>query len=75
MPGMKHSSKNTEKTASTGKKMKENGFHEQENVFLLKLVLLNFNNGFHHQRKGSEQKHNVSSRQEISSSSRNEGFV
>ena len=50
-PGIKHSLKNTfplnEKTASSGKKI-ENGFYQQENVFLKKLVPPNFNNGFQH---------------------------
>ena len=41
----------TEKTASSGKKIKENDFHQQENVFLFKLVPLDFNNGFQHQKR------------------------
>ena len=45
---------------------KINGFHQQQNVFLLKLVPPNFNNGFQHQKKSSEQKHTVSTRQKIS---------
>ena len=32
------------KTASSGKKIEENAFHQQENVFLLKLAPPNFNN-------------------------------
>ena len=36
---------------SSGKKIKENSFHEQENFFLLKLLPHNFNNGFQHQKK------------------------
>ena len=60
---MKHSLKNTipqyGKNASSGKKVKENGFHYHENVFLLKLVPPNFNNGFQHQKKSSGQKHTV----------------
>ena len=43
----------TKKTASSGKKIKENGFHWQENVFILKLVPPNFNNDFQHQKKSS----------------------
>ena len=43
-PVTKNSLKNTfplyQKSASFGKKSEENGFHKQENVFLLKLVLL-----------------------------------
>ena len=39
------------KTAFSGKKVKENGFLQQEKVFLLKLVSPNFNNGVQHQRK------------------------
>ena len=50
---MKHSLKNKfpqyGKTAFSDKKIKENGFHWQENVLLLKLVPNNFNNGFQHQ--------------------------
>ena len=69
VPGMKHSLKNTfplcEKTAFSGKKI-ENGFHEQENISLLKLIPLNFNHGSQQQKKGSEQKHTVSTRQKIS---------
>ena len=52
LTGMKYSLKNVfpryRKTASYGKKIKGNGFHLQENVFLLKLVSPNFNNGFQH---------------------------
>ena len=70
LTGMKHSLKNTfpqyGKTASSGKKIKENGFHQQENVFLLKIFPY-FNNGFQHQRKSSVQKYTISSRQKISS--------
>ena len=69
LPGTTQSLKNTfpryGKTASSGKKIKENGFHQQENVFLLKLVLPNFNNGFQHQKKSSVQKDTVSTRQKI----------
>ena len=47
---MKHSLKNAlplyRKTASSGKKIEENDFQEQENVFLLKLVSPNYINGF-----------------------------
>ena len=79
LPGMKHLLKNTfpryRQTASSGKKNKENDFHQQENVFLLKLVSPNFNNGFQHQKKNSEQKHTVSNRQKVSFPSRNEEFV
>ena len=60
LPGMTHSLKNTflrfGKTASSGKKINENGFHQQENVFLLKLVLPNFNNGSQHQEKNALNK-------------------
>ena len=42
------------KTASSGKKIEENGFHLQENVFLLKSVSPNFNNAFQQQKKNSE---------------------
>ena len=42
LPGMKHSLENTFplyiKSASSGTKIKENGFHYQENVYLLILV-------------------------------------
>ena len=44
----------------------ENGFHQQENTFLLKSIPPNFNHGFQQQKKGSEQKHTVSTRQKIS---------
>ena len=43
------------KTASSGKKIKENGFHPQEDVFLLKLVLPNFSNGFQRQKKAQNK--------------------
>ena len=65
---MKDSLKNTfpqyGKTASSGKKI-ENGFHWQENIFLLKLIPPNFNYGFQQQKKCSEQKHTASTRQKI----------
>ena len=68
LPGMKYSLKNTfplyGKTALSGKKTK-NGFNQQENIFLLKLIPPNFNHGFQQQKKGSEQKHTVSIRQKI----------
>ena len=69
LPGMKDSLKNTfpqyGKTASSGKKI-ENGFHQQENIFLLKLIPPNFNYGFQQQKKCSEQRHTASTRQKIS---------
>ena len=50
---MKHLLKNRflqyGKTASSGKKIKENGFCLEEKVFLLKLAPSNFDNGFQHQ--------------------------
>ena len=68
-PGMEHLLKNMfplyGKTTSSGKKV-ENGFHEQENIFLLKLISPNFNHGFQQQKKGSKQKHTLSTRQKIS---------
>ena len=36
-----------------------------ENIFLLKLIPSNFNHGFQQQKRGSEQKHAVSTRQKI----------
>ena len=55
LPGMRHSLKTTfpryGKTASPDKKIKETGFPQQENVFLLKLVPNYFNSGFQHQKK------------------------
>ena len=61
---MKHSLKNEfpryGKTASSGKKIKENGFNLQENV--LEMVSPNFSNGFEYQKKSSQQKHTVSTR-------------
>ena len=33
----------------------ENGFHQQENIFLLKLIPPYFHHGFQKQKKGSEQ--------------------
>ena len=63
---MKDSLKNTfplyGKTASSGKKNPENGFHKQKIIFLLKLIPPNFNRGFQQQKKASEQKHTVSTR-------------
>ena len=38
----------------------------QENVFLWKLALPNFNNGFQQEKKNSKQKHIVSTRQKVS---------
>ena len=52
------------KTVSSGKNI-ENGFHQQKNIFLLKLIPSNFNHGFQKQKKGFEQKHAVSTRQKI----------
>ena len=50
LPEMKHSLKNAfplyAETASSGKKIEENGFYKQENVFLLNMLPYNFNNGF-----------------------------
>ena len=40
----------------------ENGFHKQKIIFLLKLIPPNFNRGFQQQKKASEQKHTVSTR-------------
>ena len=54
-----------EKTASSGQKI-ENGFHYQENIFLLKLIPSDFINGFQQQKKFSEQKHTVSTGQKTS---------
>ena len=53
------------KTVSSSGKKIENGFHQQENVFLLKFIPPNFNHGFQQHKKGSEQKHTVSTRQKI----------
>ena len=55
----------TRKNFLSDKKIKENGFHLHKNVFLLKLVPKNFGNGFQHQKKSSEQKHTVSTRQKM----------
>ena len=69
LTGMKHSLKNKfslyEKTASFGRKIK-NGFQQQENIFLLKSILPNFNHGSQQLKKDSEQKDAVSTRQKIS---------
>ena len=53
--------------------IQKNCFFWQENqrkwfwkCFSLKLVPPNFNNGYQHQKKSSEQKHSVSTRQKIS---------
>ena len=51
-------------TTSSGKRIK-NGFHLQENIFLLKFIPPNFNHGFQQQKKDSKQKHTVSTRQKI----------
>ena len=60
LPGIKHLLKNTfplyGKIASSGKKIEESGFHQQENIFLLKLVPPNFKNIFQQPKKSSEYK-------------------
>ena len=65
---MKYSLKNMfplyEKIASSGKKI-ENSFHWRKNIFLLKLIPPNFNHGFQQQKKGTEQKHTLSTRKKI----------
>ena len=59
LPGMKHSLKNTfslyGETASSSKKI-GNGFHQQENIFLLKLIHPNSNHGFQQQKKSLRTK-------------------
>ena len=49
------------KIASFEKKI-ENGFHSQENIFLLKLIPPNLIHGFQQQKKVSEQKHTFPTR-------------
>ena len=70
LPGIKHLLKNTfplyEKTASSGKEIKEDGLHQEGNCSFNKLVLPNFNNGLQQLKKSSEQKYAVSTRQKIS---------
>ena len=55
LPEIKHSLKNRfplyRKIASSDKKIEEKRFHQQENVFLLKLVHPNLNNGFQQYKK------------------------
>ena len=59
LPGMKHSFKTPfplyGKTASFSLKI-ENGFHQQENIFLLKLIHPNFIHGFQQQKKSIRTK-------------------
>ena len=40
-----------QETASSNKKIEENNFHQHENIFILKLVHRNLNNGFQQQKK------------------------